>query len=297
LVTPYGIFALDQDPVINVLNLIFEAPKSNGVILMSDVEKVGRDDMLIMTATNLWYIDDGFTNSPGLIGTGTVNPCLDSTWKINTSVNVNVAVNDVDSDTVQARVFLYYNSVYEQLINWTTAAAAGTTFNFAFIANQTIGSGTIRVEGRDTENPGTVDTLDLTFSVASNGNVFGDCTTDFQGDSVTAAEEAESPARETDLNDNGINNAVNDMSDDSGLGSDIIWVLIMVGAAATIAITLFSEKNIAWQGILIIIGVFEIGLFYIGVKLKYFSIGDLISLLVLTGFILTIALRKPTTGD
>jgi len=79
---------------------------------------VGLSDLLVMTTSNLWYLDDGFANEPGEILSYTVDPCLDNVWLLNTTVEVRIVATDENSDDVQVRVVLYEGTAFEQDSNW-----------------------------------------------------------------------------------------------------------------------------------------------------------------------------------
>lgn len=177
LLCGYGVFSLDYT-AINKLDLIFENPKSNGVVVSCDAEKVDLEDLLVMTATNLWYLDDGFTNSPATISQYYVDPCIDNVWKQNTSVEVRITADDPEGGLVNVSAVLYAGTSFNQSAAWQTVAS-GTTVPLFFVANRTIGSGVLRLMAKDLDNPSVVDVVDLTVSVSTVGISWGDgCVTD-----------------------------------------------------------------------------------------------------------------------
>ncbi len=173
VVLSYGVFILDYSGV-NDLDLIFENPhgEATAQVVPVDVEGVGRNDLLVTTATNIWYIDDGFTNTPGRISYVYIDPCVDNTWKKNTSVEVRMIVTDDEGDSVNASAVLYWGTSFNQTGAWTSGAE-GTTFSFMFKANESVGAGTLRLMGADVENPAVIDIQDYTFSVGDVGIEWG----------------------------------------------------------------------------------------------------------------------------
>lgn len=191
IVNSYGVLELDWNtncraelPPIKCMNLIFENPVGDSVLISVDAEKTGRDDLIALTSTNLWYIDDKYSNSDGYISYYYVNPCLDATWKINTSLEVRMIVNNEDiledtEDKVSAKAILYYGDDNEQDSGWSANVTAGTTLTFPNLKiNETISTATLRLIGRDAFNPANIDIIDLTFSVGTTGVEFGDCSTE-----------------------------------------------------------------------------------------------------------------------
>ena len=118
IINSYGVFRLNFEGV-NHLDLIWENPISNGAVISVDYEEVGREDMFVLTDTNIWYINDGFTNLGSNISSYYTNPCLDSTWKINTSVEVRITSTDDEGDLVNSRAIFYQGESNEQDSGWT----------------------------------------------------------------------------------------------------------------------------------------------------------------------------------
>jgi hypothetical protein len=163
------------------LDLLWESPVENGAIISVDYEDNGQEDLIILSNTNLVYVDDGFTNSPGYLvdDDSEIDPCLERPWQVNTSIKVEFRVEDDNDDHVSARAILYYDHPNEQDSGWTDNVTHGTLFTFTdddFKVNATTsGTATLRLMGRDVENPDNPDIEDVTFSVATTGAVFGDC--------------------------------------------------------------------------------------------------------------------------
>lgn len=182
VLSAYGVLELIRTCTITGncdMNLIFQNPKSDNeprVISTDAFDKVGLEDLIILTEDNLFYLDDGFTNQPATITNLFNNPCLDSVWKINTSVEVKVTATDPEDDTVSVRAVLYQSDSNEQTIGFVNVSS-GTEVPFSFIANKTIGGGNLLIEAFDpVNNPTTVDSILKVFSVAAAGVEFNDCT-------------------------------------------------------------------------------------------------------------------------
>jgi hypothetical protein len=292
LLTPYGIFRLDYAGIDDLV-LIFENPKPNTVITAIDVEKVDKEDLIASSSTNLWYIDDKYTNTPSNITYYYVNPCLGSTWKINTSVEVRVEVTDEDSDQVRARAILYDGDSNEIDTGWSSYASSGTTFSFPFIANKTITTSVLTIKATDSENPLVNNTYSFDFSVGANGVEFGDCTTEI--DIIVGEEEEEEVDENAPTEDNAITSGIDALLGNTGIGGTLIWLLLM----AVVGVSIWYYSNLQNNNPYITLGVFgvvEVLLFIAGVKLGYFGIGMIITLVVLGVILIAFSFRRHTTG-
>lgn len=187
IISSFGTLQIDHT-FIDELNLVWENPKHGGVSVMSNNEiGVFLGDYVVATPSNLFYLDDNMENQPAsidLLSTDTsINPCTSSAWAINTSFRVNVKVDDPELDDVSIRVTLYLGTANEQSSGWLPNASSGHVFTIesgSILVNKTISGGTLRIEARDPlYNFDTIDVLDSSFNVASNGVVFDDCTTYF----------------------------------------------------------------------------------------------------------------------
>jgi len=253
VLTMFGIYDLDYSScdIDNEceMSLIYSMPKINGTVIISDMDNTA-GDIIVSTPTNLWYIDDGFVNSPANVEETYTNPCLNGTWKENTTVNIRVTVTDIDSDLVNARAILYYSDTNEQDSGWSINATSGTAFSFSFIANKSLTTAQIRVMGRDVENPSDVDTKDYSFSVAVDGLEFGDCTStfDYETDIDLAAEIDE--IGENDTIDSFIDNTKSDLG--LTMSNAILWLLFM--AIVTGAILWGGAKE-GWDPKVMLMGV------------------------------------------
>lgn len=293
LVTSFGVFYLDAT-FTNFLIHIFENPYVNASVISVDAESVGREDLIALTKTNLWYLDDGYSNTAGQITEYSVNPCLDSTWKLNTSVGVTIKASDVDSDNVRARAILYYGSSNYQDSGWSSNGSSGTTFSFSFTANKTISTGTLRLIATDTYNPDVNDTLDLTFSVGSQGVEFGDCITSEEIELVTE-EDGEAPSLPVTEDDNALVRGISFLGEEFnlGLGGNIIWLIIM----AVIAYAVWTSGSFAHAGTAFgVIGIIEIIMLIVGGLLGILSTGIIVVFVVLAMVVMSVWFRRILTS-
>lgn len=300
VLTAYGVFALDKTALSCGLtgscdlSLIWENPQTDAAVIADDAEGIGRNDLLMLTSTNLWYYDDGFTNSPGLIDAYYINPCIDSTWKQNTTVEVRITPSDVDGDMVSARAILYDGGTNEQDSGWSNNVSSGATITFTFTANTTTAASTLTMQARDVENPTIIDDIPLTFSVGTNGVEFGECFTEV--DVQTPAEAANASTSDVslgDINDNSIRVTTRTMSDLSGLGEGVLWLLIMVIVAGSL--WMYDSKDDSSHK-LGIISIVEIGMLLIGVYLQLISAAVLIIFVVIGIIAVALIFKRTTTA-
>lgn len=176
IVTSYGIFTIDYVGI-NELLLDFENPNTGsgagGTMISVDPEKIDREQLLFMTDSNLFFYFDKFVDSPGRITHYYIDPCIDQTWQVNTSVEVKLTVTDVDDGNVFANATLYTGESFNQTQN-SIISSSGAEFRFDFVANQTIGSSSLLISGSDVENPNERDELEFSISVGVEGINKGD---------------------------------------------------------------------------------------------------------------------------
>ena len=308
LINSYGVSRLDLDDcsVIGLgadctLEVIFENPVGDSVLIPVDAEKVtavgGREDLIALSSTNLFYIDDGFSNSAGEITSYTVNPCIDSTWKINTSVTITTIVEDDDLDIVSSKAILYEGDSNEQDSGYTANVTSGTTNSFSFVANKTMGTGAIKLVGRDSENLDTLDEIDLTFSVSSNGLEFGDCITEV---SIAPEEEEEDEivtvaTLTVDASENSITSGINTVMNLTGLAGTTFWLFLMLAFSIGLY---FRGASIGWSGNGIVGAIAIVNLLFlvIGARVGLISTALIVILVVISVVILGVFLGRFLTG-
>lgn len=278
VVTSYGIFSLDESGI-DSLELVYINGYDAGSVVLHDVSGVDLPDMLILTQTNLWLIDDKYENAPPQIPTPPyVNPCLDTVWKVNTSVEVRTT--PIDSlDKVRARAVLYSGKSYEQNTSWTSYATSGTTQVFNFIANVTATNEKLIIYVNDDNDPTRIISEEYTINVGSNGVVFGDCIT-YEGTVTVVTDDDDDTS--PDLINNSITIAVTNTANQMGLGITLLWLVFMTVLALVIfMIDRDNAQTLDDKSRAVIIVFVEIIMLVIGVKLSFLSSGMLWTLIVL----------------
>jgi hypothetical protein len=283
---------------------IFENPEPDAVVISVDAEKVGRDDLIAMQQTNLWYIDDGYSNSPAIIAEYSINPCLDSVWQLNTSVDVLIKVTDADLDNVAAKAILYLGDDNEQNSGYSINLTTGTIFPFSFVANKTINNGVLEIYGRDTFQPTEEYIIPFSFTVANTGVENGDCITevtlDANSDGILDSEAEDGNATplsellELNEDDNAITNALSSLdSFGLNLGLKALWVLIMVVVGFVILTTkTINNDTVKFWGMIVI----ETGLLILGGLLGYFGFIIIFTYLVVLVAAVIFYIKSKVTG-
>jgi hypothetical protein len=328
VIWPYGVstfsFSNCEDGLttkpICYIQTIYNITKQNGIVIPVDVEKSGKNDLLVQQQNALWYLNDGFTNTPVAdfctLNTSTsttcsgyqLSPCFDNgALQINTTVLVTIIPRDVDvfpTDNVRARAILYYGSIYEQDGNWSGYYQQNTPIPFTFITSDLATTATLRLEVNDDVNNGTVKTANVPFSVATIGVVNGDCSGGILTGTASPASNY-SLAQLTEIEnkpntaDNPIKNAlvqVNDLSG-GGMGLATLWLIIM----AVVAYAIWTGESHATgtdpRGAMGVIAIVEIIMTVLGIWLGFFGIGIIIIFVILGILILAMFLRKVVTGS
>lgn len=295
--TSFGIFKLTYASD-NTLDSIYSQPKGDAAVVMADIQKVGLADMLALTGTNLWYIDDGYENTGAKITSITTNPCYQGVIKINSTVQVSVTVQDeqttanLDNDLVSAKVTAYAGVTNEQTTAWAANASAGSTFTFSFTANQTAPSATLTAYGIDTGDPADIDSNSLTFTVANDGAEFGDstCSASYSLASATNTTEAAlNASRAPDLTNNAITNPVNTYAEMTGLGTTLIWFIVLI--VAVIAI-LAQSGFLGWHLTVGLIAAAGVTWTIVGVMLHFLSAAVIIVLVIIAVLLLAIPIVR-----
>ncbi len=309
IISNYGVFRVDWDTThtiqlgANILSLehIFVSPLINATYISVDYEKVGREDLIALQKNNIWYLDDDFSFSGAFISNYIINPCIDATWKVSDAnddnitrnVEVRITPEDVDGNSVMARSSLYYGKSFNQTSDWSNLASSGTIFVFSHVINETISSGTLRLETNDTSNPSEIDIIDLSISVSTSGVEQDDCIT-----TVTPIVPPE-PVPEPDptIINNTITNSINDLKGvlNLNLTNDIIWLLIMAVVGGMLAYAGFANHTNP-QVVLAVVGIVETILFIIGVQLGFMSIIWLFVTVIIAIGIIGFKLRQVAVG-
>lgn len=251
ILSTFGIFEFSQDTsCLGIFDIgqycayeVYSISGNNSVVPM-DAQAVGLDDLLVLRANSVYYIDDGYSNTPANISQYYVNPCLDAAWKLNTSVQVIVTPTDVDDvDLVNARVVLYADSIYENDLGWSANYSSGTPIRFDSQANVTVANGVLRMQARDTFNPAVVTTINVPMTVAQNGVEFGDCSTtkDLAAAISAAGTSDEALYNVTSLSpeDNVVTNSVRFLGNYTGLGALGTFLLLLF----ILNVWIFADKS------------------------------------------------------
>jgi len=275
----------------------FQNPRQNASVLMSDVEKSGRDDMLAMTLTNIWYIDDRYSNSQAGFGTITINPTTASTWKINTSVGVTVEVTDTDSDSVRAKAILYFGDANQQDSGWSVYSASGTTFSFMFTANETINNGKLIFYVNDNKHNDSNATYTKSFSVGLEGLSYGEGTETIGVNITTPSLNQTCFGNVCVANNNTILTGTQQL--DIGLGLNIgktaMWLLFMLILGIGVFIACLSE-NVSSGIAFTVVGFIEIIMLLLGFFLTMIGWGVLITVIIVCLAIISMQIRHFFTG-
>ncbi|KKN07611.1 hypothetical protein LCGC14_1065180 [marine sediment metagenome] len=299
------------------LNLLFRTPQPDGTVVPVDLDgsdSNNLEDLLVLTDSNLFYLDDAFENQdvnafcgePGSVdGTCsefTTNPCLESVWKINTSVEITITAKDPESDLVQVSVTLYDGDSNELTLT-SGNISSGTTAPFSFEANKTISAGTLTLTAVDIiENPDDIKTVTKTFSVGPNGVEFNDCTTSVTTGvlGVEAEPEPEDLILTTETG-NAIESGFLTVANFTGVSVFIMWLIFM----AIVAVAIFQGNTIFNRergredeghklGIIIIA---EILMLVVGTLLGFIPIGIVITIVVLGLIAVGLFFSRIMTGN
>ena len=312
LLTPFGSFPIRCDSLwggsvsdvfgTNMTSLDFRFPFSGNVsAILSDTQQVGYADIIALSNSNLRYIDDGFSNSPGTITGVEINPCVTSQWAVNTTFTISVTVSDFDGDQISANASIYFGDANQFDYTEQQNFPSGTTFTFGnpMTANKTVSNGVIRISGRDMSkaNNQSYDVILYPFSVGNDGVRFNDCKTKENFTLISGGVGAVAPTTTT-RPPNIIDVGVDLVGDSTGLSSTIIWlglmtivtVLTFFGSAEA-----FGKANSVGLSFAVV-AIVDILLLIIGTLLGFLHIGIVISLVVICLAIIGIFVSRHFTG-
>lgn len=317
IVTPYGILRIinggsaspdfeiffDKDDVDDITDL------TDGTMIPVDGENQGSEDLLLYTAGNFFYIDDGLSNQGAIIRNVSFNPCpIDAILKVNTTINIDVIIVDQNpsplaQDPVTARVSVYnddpneFNDLPVQFNNVTS----GALLPYTFTLNKTITNGEILIEGFDSINLNDIDTQTFTLNVQANGIEFGDteCSVGF----ITAeeAEEAEvaiiTQATFTqDATENSITTGIQTVIDLTGLAGTTFWLVLMIAFSVGLY---FRGASIGWSGASILGAIAFVNAIFLilGARIGVISTALIVIIVVVAVVIIGVFLGKFLTGS
>lgn len=209
--TTYGVFSVDDDSCsFSVLlgkylcsaTREFQNGAGLSALISIDLEHIGNDDLLAMTDTALYLLDDGITN--GAVDEVDVyfNPCpTDTIIKVNETMLITITGYDsnsdygLDNDLLEYNVTIYKDTTNEQKGTYGNITS-GSPRTFTFPLNKTIASGIIEITVTDNVNDPYV--IEQTFSVGLDGIEYGDavCTNSYTdveaGESCTIDDDCDS---------------------------------------------------------------------------------------------------------
>ncbi len=279
------------------LNLLFQNPKADGAVISSDIEQVGLEDLLVLSSTNLFYLDDGFVNQPAVISQFTTNPCIDSVWQQNTSVEITVTATDPENDLVQVSATLYADDSNE-ITQISANVSSGTSVPFSFTANKTIGAGTLRMTAVDAINNPTVDTIERSFSVATNGVEFGECVTTEDIALIVANVSATFELTAGAEANQGLTNFFNQSSNAFSLSPFIIAILLMLAWTITVITTSNGmEQGLITQNKMISILAGNLFIFLLSVIAGAIPFGVMLVIIIIGVIIIGIWVRSMFTSS
>ncbi len=307
IITAYGVFRITDDSFTETLlefndkrlQLIFPNPIGDAACIPVGLQVTNppREDILCLTSTQLFLIDDGFSNSPAEIveEDSSYNPCvIDSTIKLNETLQVSVTVVDPDGDLVTSIVTVYKNDPNAQ-VSIKANVTSGQIQPHSFTLNQT-GDGIIEIQGFDVENPTIIDIQTQTFTVANNGIRFGDSICQLAPTNVTI--ESIFNVSQDALSNEGIIGFVEGGSEAFKV-SPLIFVLILM-LAYTIAVLTTKDKmndSMISMNKVIFMLVGNAFIFIIGSIIGAISFGILLVIVILFIFAVVLWARRQFTAD
>ncbi len=332
VLSAYGIIELDRDSSLLSscfltgdcdMNIIFVQPKQSNnprVISTDAYDKFGSEDLVILTDSNLFYLDDSLTNQPineycGESGSVTgsctkyfINPCLNSIWKQNTTVQIRMIPSDPEGDLTSIRARIYNDAGVVTQDSGFVNVSSGTEFTISvnnatgenFKANVSGGGFTLTLNAIDiAENPIVTETLTRSFSVAESGVETFDCTTSAEDGVVDADADEDGVVEEgtltVDATNNAITNSVNTIIALTGLGGTTLWLFGMMVMSVLIWFEGFNKQR-SGNSTLGAIAIFNVLAIILGARLEIFSTGLIVTLVVMGVVIIGVFLGKFLVG-
>jgi len=306
VVTPYGILKLTRDAYGSLAEgafcgtngvcqaeIVFEHGRGSGAVIPIDYEQTGKEDLIVMTASSLFYVDDRFVNTPAQFGELNTNPCLDQAIKINETLTLNVEVIDIDGDRVRARATIYSGDSNEQSVNFSAFAASGSVATFAFTLNKTITNGIIKLEATDEDTPGDITENELFFTVKSEGATVDSCTSTIDlAANITIGQELSDQISANaaaiispDAADNPIVGFINGLVTVTKIPALVLWMMLhLVFAFGILTAPTFLGQKSSERPMMVIVGliVTQLILLIIGTLSGVIPIGIIITLVVIS---------------
>lgn len=288
IATSWGIFELDYTGD-DELELGYENPY-NGVLMVGHFDGSGLNDIFTVDSGFLYYIDDGFVNSPAeILGSTTINPAYTSIWAVNTSVQVDLRVSDDDGDSICSKGFLYYGESFQQ--NSSEVCSVASQRLMSFVANTRVSNGILRLEANDTVNR-ELQVAEIPFTVDYQGISFGDAIAtiyDYVPD--TEEDEEETEYLTEDTTDNPINGFMAQYSTGTGFSVTTI-ILILMAVIGYFIIEVANENGWSGKHTTTVLGFIYTIIVIFSTLQGWLSTGVLISLVVLGITVIAIGLSK-----
>lgn len=292
LLTPYGSLQVNPTTALitseGSLSLGFSHPYGGVTIPM----QIGEDplDLLVATRTNIWWLDDGFSNTNPHINVE-FNPC--NPVLLDEPVRASVTLLDNDGDTVNFTLVAYAGETNQQIVSSANFASGGT-YEVEFQANEST-TGTLIIIYAEDNSPESAGNRSLTYNmiVTSNNNTgrtFGECEGSASSIPVVAVNETSTDVQAN----NSAQQLMNTLNQTTGLGSTVLWFMIMGG----VALFIVTEKNtgLSMGATLAVLTFIEVILLIIGVYVGFVGVGVII-ILVILGLLLSIPfLRRLFAG-
>lgn len=297
ILTAYGVFDLGSNigsctiPPCS-LSVSFENPVGDSVCIAEDINQIGSDDIVCMTNTGAFYVDDKLQNAPATITNYNFNPCpANDVIKVNTTMKVTVTVTDgsqgtIPYDTVTSRVTSYF-STGDAVIDSIGNVTSGSPQTHFMLLNKTGNNLKMLLEGFDGGVPSSIDTIIQTYSVGQNGLSVDDSQCSFSTIAQSAINGSSGVAFDgTSKSDNAITNSATQVGELLGLGAGITWLIAIIVTVAGLFVYGVIGGNVAMgSGLAVIIGSMMV---LLGSLLGLISFGIVIIISVISVAIITI---------
>ena len=222
------------------------------------------------------------------------NPCIDDVIRNGSYLQVVVTADDWEDDKVQARLQTYVGDAtagYDS--NWSINFTSGTSKTFGTSLDTITTQSILRVSVRDAVNNESIQSIDYTFTVASQGIVWGqtECTKTYTTGETGGDEEV--GGGEDTAGGNAVNDAFDELTELTGFSSLMIWLVIMTTVA--VAMFVYSKTFTGWT--MFAIGLVELLITIIGISVGFVGYGLLIIIVLFMVVMLVPLMRRTFMGD
>lgn len=299
----YGILKDNTD---NTITTSWQNPRGDSIMIPADVDEDGYSDFAIYDKPTLYL----YTTSPYNYGcneqpespfscyeTITIEPAITSSWCGNTSPRVTVVFNDYDNSPMQANVEFYEYDSNSQNTTWQGNFSDSESHTFmtdhqglAFITNKT-GAYRVTIKIRDFFKPTQVNTITRSFTVAN----IDSCARVEDGTQTTIGAPAEGDTAivtPTDKTNNIIKNGLDTFTDNFGIGTSILWLLI-TAAGAVIIFLQVREINFKFGLLMLEVS----GMTVLGYALGFISFIYIVLMLIVGFIVIAVTFSKLFTGN